>query len=177
MLGRYLVASVAFCLLAFPNHEAAAFDGNRSGFELGFAMGYGTLYGPYSGWDVQGLETELRIGCGVSEQWAIQYRGKQIWVQNRDAFLTIAYPTLGVTYYLKPKAPSLFILGSVGGGAGAALGDGEGGGALLGPVGFVGIGYEPLSHVALELAIGSTRSGPGGVSLTNAAVTLHLLGY
>jgi len=168
-LKGVLALAAALFLAGLPR-PADAFDGDRRGFVLGFGAGPGLCAGQW------GLETDLKIGKGLTDRTVLHYSGKQIWVVTDGGFFTAGYPSIALTVFDHPRSPSGYF--TVGGGLGilgAAFGD-FGGVAALGPSAFIGFGYEFTPHGAVELHLGGSLPGEG-VLLTNASLTLNVLGY
>lgn len=174
------VSLVCALMLGLGASPARAFDGGRQGFLIGFGVGAGLLDATnYSlGDGNSGVQTDLKIGHGISEQWQVFYTGKQYWRSSDGAFMTGAFPALGTAYYLQPTTPSAFVTGGAGAwimGAGAA---GFGAGlSVIGPGMFLGVGYEMARHVSLELDASTCAPSEPGGRFMNVALTLNLMGY
>ena len=166
-------------MLILASRPCSAFDGQRRGFLLGFGAGIGSVAaGEVVKPDIIGLQTDLKLGWGISDQWQVLYSGKQIWWSSEDVFVTGAFPSVGAAYYLKPNAPSIFVTGGVGGWIlGAAARDIGVGVAFLGPGGFVGAGYEIGRHICLELDAGVGALPSADAGFGHVALTLSILGY
>lgn len=121
--------------------SAQAWDNRRKGFVFGASVGAATipqfLEYDYSGYRLIQAGTELTIGYAPTDQLQIHYAGRTLWF---PFWALIASPSAGVTYYLKPEAPSFFFTGG-GGMAVVSVGPylivGEPGGNV-----FAGFGYE-----------------------------------
>lgn len=174
------VSLVCVVMLGLGAGPARAFDGGRQGFLLGFGVGAGLLDAPnYSvGQGNSGVQTDLKIGHGISEQWQVFYTGKQYWRYSDGGFMTGGFPALGTAYYLKAMPPSAFVTGGAGAwlmGAGAA---GFGAGlSVIGPGMFLGVGYEMARHISLELDASTCAPAAPGGRFINVALTLNLIGY
>jgi hypothetical protein len=108
------MAVAGVILVALPNH-AHSFDGQRKGFVLGFGVGPGFLQGlGQEHFSRAGFQTDVTIGIGINDQLEFHYTGKQFWYYNEDLFFSLANPLVGLSYYLKPQAPSAFLSASAG---------------------------------------------------------------
>jgi hypothetical protein len=118
---------VAVWVLAAMATSAHALDGTRKGFILGIGFGGGfTDYEfhyigpPRSGGATQGAAaTDFRIGGGITEKFLLYYENRVTWFSKKSVYYgggVTAFPVglLGASYYLETKAPSLYVLGSVG---------------------------------------------------------------
>lgn len=154
--------------------SASAFDNNRQGFVLGFGVGLGAMEVDSETESFLGLQTDLKIGGGVSNQLLVHYTGKQFWFNDDDFFFTLANPMIGLTYYVLETSPSVFITGGVGLSLVGAFSDNAAGaGAGLGF--FAGVGYE--FHPKWNLELDVIRSRFQDVYLWNFTMTVNVLGY
>jgi len=154
--------------------DARAFDGHRRGFVLGFGAGPGHLDFGQEKESTWGVQTDLKLGAGLTDQTLLHYTGKQIWHSDHNIAFTEAMPMLGVTHYLKPEGPSFFLSGA-GGAAILAAGIGGEVGGTVGPAGFLGGGYEFARHFQVEAGVAIMINDP--FTLYNFSVTVGILGY
>ncbi len=172
-------AAAGACALALGLRpaDAGAFDGQRKGFVLGFGTGAGSLVALEGSGTLTGLQTDLKIGAGVSDRVLVFYSGKQLWVSVGDALLTAALPSVAVAYYTRPSGPSPFLTGGAGVWLLGAVGSELTGIGVMGPGAFVGAGYEFGRHAALEVDAGIGVMPWDDTSFGNLAVTFSVLGY
>jgi hypothetical protein len=123
-----------------------------------------------------GVQTDLTIGTGLSQQVQLHYTGKQFWYIEKGTFFTMANPLIGVTYYLRPTAPSAFISASAGASFGVAFWEG-GGGLLVGPGFHFGGGYEFSRDWIIKLDALTAHMSASDWRLWNLSVTVNVLGY
>jgi hypothetical protein len=138
-------------LMALPG-ESAAFDGNRKGFLLDLGLG-GGYQSTSQEWDILGetLETDdslgglalnFKIGYGFNNRLLLTYTSNGVSGSAKDAAgdsytSTFSVGGIGLTYFLKDSAPSLFFDTTLGL---SSWDNGEGG--LSGGGLSVGAGYE-----------------------------------
>ena len=192
-------------LLALVFDDVSAFDGSRTGFMLGGAVGVGgTSVGrqrysfrgfPDTGLTVSsyregflGPTTIFRIGAGVSERVALYWTQTNNWFRLPSGCCssnTIANGIggLGLTFYTSAKAPSLFFIGAIGIATWARPFDPDrdtlSGLGVLG-----GVGYEFSRHWSVELALGLSTiknprfvSGDYDIDPTGLSLTISGLAY
>jgi hypothetical protein len=170
---------LALLVLLIPTSEAFGFDGSRKGFVLGMGGGYGNLFAiSRDAADVsgQGVLTELVLGHGVSEQWLVHYSGRQIWGSSKGLIYTAVFPSVAVTYFSRPKSPSIYLMGSLGvAGAGDLTIEG-GRGNVSGTAAFAGIGYESTKHLGFEV-VGGVFSSSGNGTYGTVGLMVKALAY
>jgi hypothetical protein len=124
---------VVLCLTAISIFAAEAFalDGERKGFILGFSAGPGMTSFTQSIADTAGhkfesdrenkfgVGTDFRIGYAPSNQVIVYYTNKLTWLRFTNAFdqdVTIVNGVglLGVSYYMKTEAPSVYLAATIG---------------------------------------------------------------
>lgn len=167
--------------------NAYALDGERKGFIIGIGAGLHRVSmdyeGPYADPDEEfGLATSLKIGGGITNQFALYYVRNASWYKLEgydDSFTAVTgISGIGATYYFSPTAPSGYILGAIGvGDIDAPFEDdidGETGSAIM-----IGGGYEFSPHVHIEGTFISTDIDVGPTDLTTRAfqVTINYLWY
>lgn len=182
MKSAKMIGAVALLLVAMFIQTADCYDGQRQGFVFGVGVGPGMLtlqdvYKPDKNYF--GLQTDLNIGHGITNQFIIHYSGKQYWsFENQDyTFLTQGNPHISMTYFLKPEAPSFFI----GGGFGASL-IGVTGSDFVGLAGKASvhgsIGREIAPNYLVEISAVKTFSGHKDFENSwNLMLLLNLLRY
>lgn len=169
------ILGIALVLTVLGAVDALAFDGHRKGFVLGFGAGPGYLDFRQESENAFGVQTDLKLGFGQSDQVIIHYTGKQIWHSNVSTLYTEAMPMLGVTRYMKPEARSFFVTGAAGLGVLAFITGDESTGAEIGPAASLGAGYEFARHWGVEAGTAVTWSDD--VTLYNVYLTFNVLGY
>ncbi len=173
----FRTVSVAAVSLTVVGSEAQASDGQREGFVLGFGMGFGSLVTYDREVDAPiGLQTDLTIGAGLSDRIQLHYTGKQFWYTSDGTFFTLGYPMVGLTYYLKPQAPSFFLSASVGASVGIAFWEG-GGGILAGPGFHTGVGYEFSPHWSFKFDVVRSHMPASDWNPWNFIFTVNVLRY
>jgi hypothetical protein len=170
----HLLSLLVFAASLLLFADARAFDGHRQGFVLGFSAGLGHLDFGQERESTWGVQTDLKLGAGLTDQTLLHYTGKQIWHSDDNITYTEAMPMLGVTHYLKPQGPSVFLSGAGGAAILAAFTGGDAGG-VVGPAGFVGGGYEFARHFQVEAGVAVMLNEP--FTLYNFSVTVGVLGY
>jgi hypothetical protein len=177
---------------------AGAFDGQRQGFILGVGGGAGlTSYTQtiaHGGGSVTSdrenefpLMTDFRIGYAPSDALEIYWMSKVSWFSMENAYgddVTIANGLggLGVTYFLQPTAPSVFLAGGVGFSSWAAPLE-EGVEAWYGLGVSAGAGYEfaPHWYIQGDVCWGNPSTEEGGDDFSTNALsvklTLNVMGY
>jgi hypothetical protein len=102
-------AALALLVIGGAASPAAAFDGFRRGFVLGFGAGPGVVFVPGAGsGNLPGLFTDFRIGVGLDDRTLLHYSGKQLWRWEEDLFFTDMFPSVAVTRYARAEGPSAF---------------------------------------------------------------------
>jgi hypothetical protein len=180
---RRPVASLAAlaCALGLVLAPAAASagdsDGQRRGFVLGFGAGPGTLVLLSDHGHATGLETDLKIGKGLSDRVLLVYSGKEIWLETDGTLLTAALPSVAVVCFARPGRPSSYVTAGAGVWFLGAIGSDLTGVGLIGPGAFAGAGYEVSRRVSLELDAGFGAAPWERTSFANLALTLNLMSY
>jgi hypothetical protein len=153
-------------LVALPA-ESAVFDGNRKGFLLDLGLG-GGFQSTSQEWDLFGetLETDdsgggvavnFKIGYGFNNKLILTYTSNGVSSSSEDAVgdsytSTFSVGGIGLTYFLKESAPSLFFDATLGF---SSWDNGEGG--LSGGGFAAGAGYEFRKNwlVSADLGFGA----------------------
>jgi len=168
-------ASLLFLTLsAAAAAEAGALGGGRQGFVLGFGAGGGTVTSKIASDSNTGLQTDLKIGAGISPRLLVHYSGKQFWIKENGDFFTLATPMAALTYYARDTSPSVLVSWGAGPALAAAIWQDELG-AALGVGTFAGVGYEVAPHWEVEFNV--LRSQFVQEGLWSFSLTLNLLGY
>jgi hypothetical protein len=172
--------------------SAARADNTRKGFIFGLGLGggYQTYDAEITGMDTErsdkfALASDLRIGGGLNDQLILYYGNRMSWFDFDGLWADEEYAAfgvngLGVSYFFKPQAPSLYLVGSVGiaywmwpGNISDWEGDGFGFSA--------GIGYEFKRHLVVEGTLGwgqpESDSGGGKIDAVSILVTIGVLLY
>ncbi|OGC90688.1 MAG: hypothetical protein A2142_01330 [candidate division Zixibacteria bacterium RBG_16_48_11] len=176
-----LQALIAVCLLLDVTLDAEAYDGSRKGFILGGALGTGvTSYTeeytvqrtsetgePY---DVTiktdrkneiSLMTDFKIGYAPTEQMELYYCSKLSWFGKDFATFVNGLNSAGLSYYFRPKTPSLYLSGGLGLAVLADPFDNDPD-TWTGFGFFAGAGYEFTSHLAVEFDLMYSQPEEGG---------------
>jgi hypothetical protein len=154
-------------------------DDVRRGFIAGFGAGPGGLFGTggEARGGIGGLQTELKLGHGVSDRWLLHYTGPQLWTVLGEGLVTGGFPSVGATHFFEPQAPSAFVQGSVGAWLLGAVGYEGAGAVYAGPGAFVGLGHEFSPHWTLTLSAGAGHLEFASSSFVNVGLTLGYLAY
>jgi hypothetical protein len=163
VLIRFCVIAVfSWVLLASDFQSAAAFDGNRKGFVLGYGMGVGVLASE----NLWGLHTNLKIGGGVTDRLLIYYSGHSSIFSGG----VILEPTAAVSYYPFSGFQALFVTGGLGATVvGSVMGTSAGSHILA------GAGLEISRHWNVELSIINIFSDPDWT--VHGALTINVIGF
>ncbi len=131
-MRRRLFGLMVMTVLLATVTASKAFDGNRKGFMLGFGAGGSitsftqTLSGlgaPFDGTSDRensfGFATSFKIGAGFNEQFMLYYVNNLAWfsldnVLGETVTIGNGVGLIGVSYYLQPEKPSMYILGLIG---------------------------------------------------------------
>ena len=113
---RIRSAVLAAAIIMLLSTGAAAFDGHRSGFILGFGLGPGlTVEGGDN--NLHLFNTDFRIGGG-SQQMQYYWSAKVSWVPfetySESVTETFGLGGFGISYYFQPAAPSWYTTASIG---------------------------------------------------------------
>jgi hypothetical protein len=183
------LAASALLLVALLPTPSPAFNGHRQGFFLGFGLGPGyhsidqewTIIDARYEQDDSGpaFATGIRLGYGFSDQLilSLSITGTSAQANNIDSRILGApveennadfdVSGLGVTYFLRPEAPSLFF----GATFGAAHWD-DGAGNEFDDIGLaVGVGYELKKNWTIEMDIGWGTPGEEATVLNETIKT------
>ena len=198
MARRMVVLLLVAATVLLATTTVQALDRNRKGFIIGLGGGLGVTsftqeVQEASGGGVAvksdretdfGLATDFRIGGGINDQFMLYYENRVAWFRIASAAgkdVTIAHGVglVGASYYFKTRAPSAYILGSVGTSSWMAPFEEDSetwtGLGLSG-----GLGYEFSPRVSIEATInrGTPSKDFGGLEFkTNAISVLVTLCY
>ena len=147
-MRRLIFLSVLTITVCVANY-GIAFDNHRQGFIIGGLGGvaYNILQYEHDGEDESyrglGYQIDLRIGGGTQNNKFMFYS----WVKINFSYPWLLYTgAIGLSYYLKPDAPSLYFNIGVGiSGVAVPI--------LMGPGVIAGIGYEFFPHMSFETGI------------------------
>jgi hypothetical protein len=167
------------CVLAtivvtiFIAANAVAFDGNRKGFILGGGIGpaYWWNLGYARSHATGGVETELRIGVGITEHFLLYYSGKSYWSSGK----WLMQPSMASNFYCISPLPDLYLTAGIGMSQKFALE--EGSSPDNGAGFFAGFGYELIKHFALETFAFRTLTPQDSGSDWNAGILIQALAY
>ena len=189
MKKKAALAVIVACFVVGLISDASAFDGHRKGFILG--LGLGPSLTPVDGDNkIVLVNTSFKIGVGLSEQFQLYWSSKGAWYKTDIYFewpksesVTELFGVagLGMSYYLQPTKPSLYITSSIGYSALSLPFDTEH--SIDPEMGLglsMGIGYEFSAHYSIEcnLANGSISSDSGwSYPRWSFQVTLNALAY
>lgn len=151
---------------------------SRQGFLIGGGIGPGfvSVSGPMPGSPDgdgreghTGVSTDLTIGYGLTPQLTIFGMSRIVWFDMADDVTFSEVAGVGMTYYLKPRAPSLFVTAGLGWSvfvqpASDAIENQFGLGAMA------GVGFEPLPHWVVEVDAGINNPGDYDTVLLMAKV-------
>lgn len=175
---------------------ASAFDDSRQGFLLGLGAGFHTIDldvlgngRSLGGESESGIATSLKIGGGLTDQFALYYVRNASWYSAtgfdgstyKDMTFAVGLMGVGATYFFSPSAPSGYVLGALGVGDISAPFesnvDSDTGSAFM-----FGGGYELGKHVMLEATVLGTdidSSDIAGLSLetTSLQFTFNYMFY
>ena len=128
---KSLTAATLLFMILFIE-SASGYDNHRRGFVFGAGVGIGIQDEERifveDATDL-GIQSDINIGHGFSDQLIIHYSGKQFWSlgRTRFTFFTQGNPHVTLTYFFKPSAPSFFVGGAIGPGVIFVVGDDYGG--------------------------------------------------
>lgn len=146
------------------SQNTLAFDDKRNDFILGFGAGIhstdldfeenGSQVNAYS---KSGLATSLKVGAGLSDQFALYYIRNASWYtatisdgyRMYDTTFVVGISGIGASYYFSATAPSGYLLGGFGIGDLSAPFE-ENIAPDIGTAYIFGAGYEISPHVHLE---------------------------
>lgn len=176
LVGTALIIIASILVSA---ESSQAFDGHRSGFQLGFGGGAGHAGLLESGRPSHtGFTTTLKIGGGFNDRWSLSYYGPQLWDLFDDETGTVAFPMIAVTHYRSETAPSHYIGACFGprlslswafaGNRFWPIGGGLAGGAFY--------GYEFARHYSVEL-LGIYGSALGSNGLWQLSISINALAF
>jgi len=138
--------------------SAHAFDGKRSGFQLGLGVGahssqlnYSSNFGPSEIEPEQSLAISLMLGYGFSNRVVVHVGGKGGRVLINEQAASLAIAGIGGSFYSTEFSPSLYLTGLIGG-ASVTLNEEEADQGGSGDGWLVGIGYEVAERLHLELS-------------------------
>jgi hypothetical protein len=188
-----LLLVTAAVLLATATVQA--FDRDRKGFIIGLGGGLGvtsfTQEANLNGHGVKSdretdfsLATDFRIGGGISNQFMLYYENRVAWFRmasrtGTDVTIADGVGLVGASYYFQTRAPSAYILGSVG--TSSWMAPFESNSKAWTGLGLSGgFGYEFSPRISIEATInrGTPSRDFGGLKLkTNAISALVALCY
>ena len=188
MRMKMAVAVISAVLIITAVSDISAMDGERKGFVLGFGIGPAvtsfTQTLAYQGQELTsdrenkfGVGTDFRIGYAPSNKLMIYYTNKVTWlsienVMNEDVIIVNGVGLLGVSYYLKPQTPSLYLTGTLGI---STWGDYKEIGDAWSGFGFgAGVGYEIARYWSVE---GNVIYGKPGDSEMGIDVNTDAVGF
>ena len=180
-------------LLAAP---ALAFDEHRQGFVLGFGAGLHTIDIDFidSGSTIasqskSGLATSLKIGGGITNQFALYYVRNASWYSApysdgftvKDITYVIGITGIGASYFFSPSAPSAYLLAATGVGDITAPFE-SGVSSDTGSAYMFGAGYEFSNHAMFEATLLSTKLDSADISTlsvesSSLQITLNYVFY
>ena len=113
---KKIVGALLVVLALGSTETAFAFNGERQGFLMGLGIGVSSCKVENRDSRV-GLETDLKIGYGFTNQFQLFYTNKVNFssAEGDDSGLAVHGLTgIGANYYFSPEAPSFFVGGGVG---------------------------------------------------------------
>lgn len=168
--------------------SAHAFDGKRSGFQIGLGLGahsseltYNNNFGPSEIEPEQNLAVSLMLGYGFSNRVIVHFGGKGGSILINDEAASLAIAGIGGSFYLSELSPSLYLTGLVGGAA-VSLDEEKADQGDSGDGWLVGIGYEVAERLHLELSHAQAElTDPDNTAITSTLessfVTLQYVWY
>lgn len=157
---------------------ASAFDDSRQGFLLGLGAGIHTIDLDFrrdgrtlGGESESGIATSLKIGGGLTDQFALYYVRNVSWYRTegsngsnvQDMTFAVGLMGVGATYFFSPSAPSGYVLGAMGVGDIStpfeSNVDADTGSAFM-----FGGGYELSNHLMLEATVLGTDIESGDMA-------------
>lgn len=169
---------LAALLLVMSSQFAYAFDEKRHGIILGLGAGLHNIDIDFeTGSSViasdsrSGIATSFKIGGGITNQFALYYVRNASWYRapssgggsTSDIVYTVGISGVGATFFLRPSAPSVYLLAAAGvGDISAPLEDDidtDTGDAFM-----IGGGYEVHDHLQFEGTLLMTDIGSADVS-------------
>ena len=176
-----LVGIFVAIILVGSTTDAIAWDGQRKGFVMGFGVGPGLFFPPYTHRfdpDIKpqvGVHVDFKIGYALTNQILVHYSGTTYFRTSGDrGKWSFVWPSLAVSYYLKPEAPSFHLGGGIGGMVGAPVG---GDWLRWGNTVHISAGYEVARHWDLGLTVGSAYFKPEYRVAWSVRVVLMIVGY
>ncbi|MBX2836113.1 MAG: porin family protein [Gammaproteobacteria bacterium] len=168
-----IASSILIMLSLFAASSAQAFDGKRTGLQIGLGVGMSSTVVDYASGDtVAGIQsnniaTSAQIGFGLNEYLSIHVGGIGASVNNggdTQNFSTIV--GVGATWYLARSAASLYVTGLYGKGF---LGgpDDERTIDTSAPAWMIGAGYELSSHLQVQASYANSGSTIEGQESSN----------
>ena len=159
--------------------SAGAFDGKRTGFCLGFGAGPGAITyfddGESDRKTLNGIQTTLDIGAGISDQLLILYSGHTMFCMTGDVNLVWGTPSVIVRFYFKPTSRSFYVFGGPAMAAGVAWDSYETGFGFGGHGVAVGGGYQFGQQFQVEL--GTVLTSATNNTTRTIHATVNLIGY
>jgi len=116
----YKLFALLFCLL-ITSQQAFALDGTRKGFSISVGGGFHSIevdsqesfFTTTEPLSESGIATSLKIGGGVNQNLSLYYIRNASWFDNEYVYVA-GMSGIGATYHVRPTAPSLYFLASVG---------------------------------------------------------------
>lgn len=191
MIMKRIVGALLVVMALGSTETAFAFNGERQGFLLGFGIGASSY--KISDKDGKiGLETDLKIGYGFTNQFQVFYTNKVNFSTYDDAGYSHdesglslhGLSAIGANYYFSPLAPSFFVGGGVGLASHGDIStdsehDSDSSESNSGAGFYISGGYEFARHWNVELAVirDSIDYERGNRSAWTYMVTLNGLAY
>lgn len=189
MNRKYILLTVTLYFLSCLCTYGFAFNGKRKGFILGGGLGTG-LTSFTQTVEIMNVETtsdrenrlplvtSFVIGAGINNKFMLYYYNKVSWfsienVLGDDVVISSGVGGLGITYYLEPKAPSVFIVGGAGASSWSAPFESDTD-YWWGPGFMLGAGYEFSPHWSIEadVALGWPSYEEGGTAARSNVFSL-----
>ena len=107
MIRRLLILVVLTASIGIAAADADTLKGRRKGFVLDLGGGGGLHHKP--GRNKAGFAPNINLGWGVTDQVAVSWMAKGLVVRDGGVTGMSDFSGLGITYHLKPQAPSGFL--------------------------------------------------------------------
>jgi len=198
MKNKILFTIMLSISIALFQSNLSAWDGQREGFILGVGIGGGVTSFTH---EVEasgiketsdrenkgGYATDFKIGYAFTNQFLLYYNNKSAWFnanneKGEEVTILCAAGPIGISYYLSPDSPSLFL--SAGGGVASWYAPLESDKEEQGGAGvFFGIGYEFIKYWSIEFNFmyTSTNRDEKGIETNTDAmsfmVSVNVMGF